>query len=104
VYVDVRPGSPTFGLVEEVDLEPGVEVLVPSGVANGFQALAPETEYAYCFDHEWQPGMPGAAFTPLDPLVQERWPLPIDPDDPAQIYAKDRSAPSFAELSQGVQS
>ena len=104
VYVDVRPGSPTFGLVEEVDLEPGVQVLVPSGVANGFQALAPETEYAYCFDREWQPGMPGSAFTPLDPLVLDRWPLPIDPDDPAQISAKDRSAPTFTELSHGVQS
>lgn len=102
VYVDVRPGSPTFGQVEEVDLEPGVQVLVPSGVANGFQALAPETEYAYCFDREWQPGMPGSAFTPLDPLVVDRWPLPIDPDDPAQISAKDRSAPTFSELSHGV--
>jgi dTDP-4-dehydrorhamnose 3,5-epimerase len=104
VYVDVRPGSPTFGMVDEVELEPGVQVLVPSGVANGFQALDPETEYAYCFDREWEPGMPGSGFTPLDPLVLDRWPLPIDPDDPAQISAKDRSAPAFTEPSQGVQS
>lgn len=109
VYVDVRRDSPTFGLVDDVELEPGTQVLVPSGVANGFQALAPETQYAYCFDHEWAPGMPGSAFTPLDPLVVDRWPLPIDPDDPAQISVKDRSAPAFAQLggapnSQGVQS
>jgi dTDP-4-dehydrorhamnose 3,5-epimerase len=103
VYVDVRDGSPTFGLVDEVDLEPGVQVLVPRGVANGFQALVPETQYAYCFDHEWAPGMPGSAFTPLDPLVVDRWPLPIDPDDEAQISAKDRSALTFVQLSQGVQ-
>ena len=104
VYVDVRPGSPTFGAVDEIDLEPGVQVLVPSGVANGFQALAPDTEYAYCFDREWRPGMPGSAFTPLDPLVADRWPLPIDPDDPAPISAKDRSAPTFDDLDHGVQS
>ncbi len=104
VYVDVRPGSPTFGLVDEVDLEPGVQVLVPSGVANGFQALAPATQYAYCFDCEWEPGMPGSAFTPLDPLVVDRWPLPIDADDPAQISAKDRSALTFAQLGQGAPS
>lgn len=104
VYVDVRRRSPTFGQVDEVDLEPGVQVLVPSGVANGFQALDPATQYAYCFDHEWVPGMPGSAFSPLDPLVVDRWPLPIDPDDPAQISAKDRSAATFAQLSQGVQS
>lgn len=103
VYVDVRHGSSTFGLVDEVVLEPGVQVLVPSGVANGFQALVPDTQYAYCFDHEWQPGMPGSAFTPLDPLVVERWPLPIDPDDPAQISTKDRSAVTFAELEAQVQ-
>ena len=104
VYVDVRPGSPTFGLVDEVDLEPGVQVLVPSGVANGFQALAPDTQYAYCFDCEWEPGMPGSAFTPLDPLVVDRWPLPIDPDDPGQISAKDRSALTFTQLGQGAPS
>ncbi len=104
VYVDVRPDSPTFGLVDEVDLEPGVQVLAPSGVANGFQALTPDTQYAYCFDCEWVPGMPGSAFTPLDPLVVDRWPLPIDPEDPAQISAKDRSAPTFAQLDQGIQS
>lgn len=101
VYVDLRPDSPTSGSVDEVDLEPGIQVLVPRGVANGFQALAPETQYAYCFDNEWQPGMPGSAFTPLDPLVLDRWPVPIDPEDPAQISAKDRSAPAFAELFQG---
>ena len=55
IYVDARPDSPTFGIVDEVDLAPGVQVLVPSGVANGFQALAPGTQYAYCFDREWSP-------------------------------------------------
>ncbi len=104
VYVDLRPGSSTYGLVDEADLEPGVQVLVPSGVANGFQALAPDTQYAYCFDEEWQPAMPGSAFTPLDPVVVDRWPLPIDADDPAQISAKDRAAPSFHELGQGAPS
>jgi dTDP-4-dehydrorhamnose 3,5-epimerase len=104
IYVDVRPGSSTYGTVVEVDLRPGVQVLVPSGVANGFQAIDPETEYAYCFDHEWQPGMPGSAFSPLDPLVADRWPLPIDPDDPAQISAKDRAAPPFHDLDHGVSS
>ncbi len=100
VYVDVRLDSPTFGLVDEVDLVPGVQILAPSGVANGFQALAEGTQYAYCFDNEWESGMPGSAFTPLDPLVVDRWPLPIDPDDPAQVSVKDRSAPTFAQLSQ----
>ena len=36
------------------------------------------TQYAYCFDHEWSPTMPGLAFNPLDPLVADRWPLQFD--------------------------
>ena len=33
----------------------GCRCSCPSGVANGFQALATGTQYAYCFDHEWSP-------------------------------------------------
>lgn len=98
VYLDLRPGSSTFGVVETVDLAPGTQVLVPSGVANGFQALADGTQYVYCFDQEWRPGMAGQACTPLDPDLAIDWPLPIDVDDPAQLSAKDRGAPRFAEL------
>ena len=98
VYVDLRHESPTFGVVDEVVLEPGVQVLVPSGVANGFQALSEPTQYAYRFDHEWSPGMPGSAFNPLDPLVCDRWPLPFEASDPRYRSAKDREAPAFAEV------
>ena len=98
VYLDLRRGSATFGTVETVDLSPGTQVLVPSGVANGFQALADGTQYVYCFDDEWRPGMAGEACTPLDPDLGIEWPLPIDVDDPAQISSKDRNAPRFATL------
>jgi dTDP-4-dehydrorhamnose 3,5-epimerase len=98
VYVDLRPASPTRGAVESVMLVPGVQVLVPPGVGNGFQALVEGTQYAYCFDHEWQPGMAGLACNPLDPDLAIAWPLPIDPADRAQVSAKDAAAPRFAEL------
>ena len=103
VYVDVRNGSPTFGLVDEVDLELGVQVLVPSSMANGFQALAPPRN------------TPIASTTSGHRACPVRRSLPsirssltgataIDPDDVAQISAKDRSALTFAQLSQGIQS
>jgi len=98
-YVDARPGSPTRGQVVEVCLEVGTQVLVPAGVCNGFQALEDGTQFLYCFDVEWAPGMPGVACSPLDPDLGIGWPLPIDPDDEAQVSAKDRSAPRFADLS-----
>jgi dTDP-4-dehydrorhamnose 3,5-epimerase len=98
-YVDLRPASATHGAVVTVRLVPGTQVLVPRGVANGFQAVAPgTTEYLYCFDAEWAPGMAGQACNPLDPALGIEWPIPIDVDDRAQISAKDLAAPSFADL------
>jgi dTDP-4-dehydrorhamnose 3,5-epimerase len=98
MYVDLRPGSTTFGEVEQVTLRPGVEVLVPSGVANGFQTLSEPCAYLYYFDREWHAGMDGVACTPLDPALQPHWPLPIAHDDPAVLSAKDRRAPTIDEL------
>ena len=97
-YVDLRPDSPSFRQVETVELRPGVQVLVPAGVANGFQALTVGCQYVYCFDAEWTPTMSGLACTPLDPALGHIWPIPIDPDDPAQISAKDRDAPLLADV------
>lgn len=97
-YVDLRPESPTAGAVVQVRLVPGTQVLVPQGVGNGFQAVAPGvTQYVYCFDQEWVPGMPGVACTPLDPALGIEWPLPIDLDDRAQISQKDLDAPTVAD-------
>ena len=95
-YVDLRPGSATRGASVTVDLRPGVQVLVPSGVANGFQATSDACQYVYCFDAEWQPGMAGQACSPLTAGIE--WPIAIDPDDPMQVSVKDRSAPTLSEV------
>lgn len=97
-YVDLRPHSSTFGVVERVELRPGIQVLVPAGVANGFQSLTDDCLYVYCFDAEWMPGMAGTACTPLDPELGIEWPIPVDPDDPTRISAKDRTAPTLAAI------
>ncbi len=97
-YVDTRPASPTFGVVHTATLRPGVQVLVPRGVANGFQTTSDASQYVYCFDEEWRPDMPGVAVAPLDPGLAIPWPVAIDPDDPSVLSAKDRSAPLFADL------
>ena len=97
-YLDARPGSATYGAVVTARLSPGIQVLVPAGVCNGFQSLSAEgTQYLYCFTAEWRPGMAGVAFSPLDEKLGIGWPLPIDPDDPACISAKDAAAPLFSE-------
>ena len=98
-YVDVRTDSSTFGKLVTTRLTPGTQVLVPNGVCNGFQSLGDTpTQYLYCFDHEWVPGMAGSAVNPLDPALAIPWPLPIDRDDRSIISAKDESLPPFDSL------
>lgn len=99
-YVDTRASSPSFGAVETVVLDPGVQVLVPAGVGNGFQATSDGgCQYLYCFDYEWRPGMSGVAVNPLDPALAIAWPIAPDVTDPAMVSAKDAAAPAFAEVS-----
>lgn len=92
-YVDARPDSRSYGMVETRTLHVGEHVLVPPGVCNGFQAVSDGgCEYLYCFDVEWSPELAGVAINPLDPQLAIRWPLePI-------LSAKDAAAPTFSEL------
>lgn len=97
-YLDARPGSASYGAVVTTELSPGIQVLVPPGVCNGFQSLSEQgSQYLYCFTAEWQPGMAGVAFNPLDDGLGIDWPLPVDPNDPARISAKDAGAPLFSK-------
>ena len=98
-YVDARPTSPSFGEVVTVDLVLGRQVLVPAGVCNGFQTTSAESVYLYCFDEEWQPGMPGVAVSAIDPELGISWPIAVDPE--LHLSEKDRALPSFAALRAG---
>jgi dTDP-4-dehydrorhamnose 3,5-epimerase len=97
-YVDTRPDSPSFGKTVTVFLEKGHQVLVPQGVCNGFQAVSSSpTQYVYCLDAEWTPGMPGIAVNALDPELGIEWPIFVDPADRFSISEKDATLPTFAE-------
>ena len=97
-YVDTRASSATRGAVVTVPLVIGTQVLVPAGVCNGFQALADGTQYLYCFDAEWVPGMSGVAVHPLDPALGIEWPIEVDPEDRSQLSAKDAAQPTLAQV------
>jgi dTDP-4-dehydrorhamnose 3,5-epimerase len=100
-YLDTRPGSPTFGTVVTQRLVPGIQVLVPPGVCNGFQSVSPGgSQYVYCFDREWTPDMDGVAVHPLDPVLGIEWPIRIDPADRSLLSAKDAGLPALAALHQ----
>jgi dTDP-4-dehydrorhamnose 3,5-epimerase len=98
-WVDARPSSPTRGAVVTQKLEVGVQMFVPAGVCNGFQATSDDgCQYLYCFGVEWQPGMAGVAVNPLDPDLAIPWPVAVDPSDPSLVSAKDAAAPRFSSL------
>ena len=97
-YVDTRADSKTLGAVVTVHLTPGVQVFVPQGVCNGFQALDDDTEYLYCFDNEWRPGMSGVALTPLDPELDIEWPISFTVGNLDQVSEKDAKAPTLKEI------
>ena len=95
-YVDARPDSPTFKTVFTTRLAPGAQVLVPEGVCNGFQSVSDgTTQYLYCFDHEWVPGMAGTAVNPFDPALDIDWPIEVDKSDRSVLSEKDAGLPSL---------
>jgi dTDP-4-dehydrorhamnose 3,5-epimerase len=97
-YVDVRPGSPSRGKVVTLDLRVGTQVLVPVGVCNGFQSVSRDgTQYLYCFDVEWEPGMAGVSVNAFDRTLGIPWPIEIDRSDRSLLSERDAALPSFDE-------
>jgi dTDP-4-dehydrorhamnose 3,5-epimerase len=99
VYLDARRESPTFRTVVTRRLTVGMQVFVPAGVCNGFQAVSDGgCMYLYCFGAEWAPGMAGVAVNPLDPELGIEWPITPDAANPAMVSAKDAGAGRLADL------
>lgn len=98
-YVDLRDESPSKGVVFTTELTKGEQVFVPKGVGNGFQSTSEQpSQYFYCFDEEWTPGMPGVALNPLDPELNIAWPIKVDTTDTNFVSQKDASAPLLRDI------
>ena len=90
VLIDLRPSSPTFKLIETIHLSKaaGISVLIPEGVAHGFQALCDTTmlyltNYPYSASHDT-----GVNISSLD----IEWPIGI-----SAISLRDTQLPSLDE-------
>ncbi len=78
VLVDLRPHSPQFmqhlGVVLDADRHNAL--LVPPGVAHGFQSLVDATEVLYLMSEAYRPGLSaGVRFD--DPAFGVDWPLQV---------------------------
>ncbi len=95
VAVDIRKGSPTFGLHVSVELsgENKKQMLVPRGFAHGFVVLEDDTVFAYKVDNYYSPECDrGIAFD--DEALNIDW---LVPHNELNLSAKDKVQPKLAE-------
>lgn len=94
VLVDMRAGSPTFGVVQAVELDDQTHatLYVPRGVAHGWQALTDEADVCYRIDEEHDPAF-DVTVRYDDAKLAIAWPLPVE-----GVSAKDLAAPGFSQV------
>jgi dTDP-4-dehydrorhamnose 3,5-epimerase len=95
VVVDIRPGSPSFGSWEglELDDEAHRQLYVPDGFAHGFCVLSEQADVLYKVSTYYDPAAEfGFRFD--DPEVGIEWPSDIE----LHTSARDREAPLLREL------
>jgi dTDP-4-dehydrorhamnose 3,5-epimerase len=94
VIVDIRAGSPTFGVVDTVRLD-DVErraVYLSEGLGHAFVALTDNAVATYLCSTNYSPEREHGV-NPLDPAIGIRWPSDLE----LLLSDKDRDAPSLAE-------
>ena len=94
-WVDIRDGSPTFGKVYHVELDPSKAVYVPAGVANGFQTLEDGTAYSYLVNDHWSPTAKYANVSLFDDTLNIPYPIPLSE---AEVSDKDKQHPKLADV------
>lgn len=98
VAVDLRHGSSTFlqWHAEELSAENGRMMIVPEGVAHGFQVLEAESELLYVHTAFYNPPSEGGVrFN--EPLLSIDWPLPV-----RDVSQRDRSHPLLTADFRGI--
>ena len=98
VAVDLRAGSPTFLCwhAERLSADNGRALLIPEGVAHGFQALTDDVELLYCHSAAYTPAAE-AGLNPRDPRLAIGWPLAI-----AELSERDATHPMLESGFEGV--
>ncbi|MGH3732062.1 MAG: dTDP-4-dehydrorhamnose 3,5-epimerase family protein [Acidimicrobiales bacterium] len=94
VLVDVRVGSPTYGLVEVVHLAASEErsVLIPAGIAHGFCMTSDIGVLTYLLSSPFNAEME-LEINPFDEVLNVPWPL----SGGAIVSPKDADAPTLGE-------
>ena len=96
VAVDIRPGSPTYGMHFAVELtgENHLQFFLPRGMAHGFSVLSEEAVFQYKCDNFYCRESEGAIAWD-DPDLGIEWRIP---KDKVILSEKDRNHPRLRDL------
>ena len=94
IVVDVRVGSPTFGVHDSVllDSDHPRAVYLAEGLGHAFVSLADASSVTYLVSTGYSPGREFGVH-PLDPALDLPWPEDVE----LELSAKDLAAPTLAE-------
>lgn len=97
VCVDLRKNSPTFLSWEAVDLaaDDALSMLIPPGVAHGFQAMSNDVQLIYCHSALYEPSSE-IGISPFDSRLAISWPLEV-----TAISERDRMHPQLPPTFEG---
>ena len=93
-WVDLRKG-PSFGTTFSIEINPGVAVFVPRGVANGYQTLENNVTYTYLVNAHWSPEAKYTFVNLFDPAIGIEWPIS---KESAIISEKDAAHPRLQDV------
>ena len=96
VAVDIRKGSPTYGVAvsEFLSAADGKQFYIPRGFAHGFIVLEDDTLFSYKCDNLYHPEAERSMRFD-DPALKIEWPKV---DVPLILSDKDRESPFFADI------
>jgi dTDP-4-dehydrorhamnose 3,5-epimerase len=101
VVVDLRVGSPSYGLWDAVLIDDRERraVYLPEGVGHAFMALEDHTVVSYLCSAPYAPGREHGVH-PLDPEIGIEWPTSSRDGTPITplLSAKDEAAPFLADV------
>lgn len=93
-WIDLRKGD-SYGKTFGIEINPGVAVFVPRGVANGYQTLAENVTYTYLVNDHWSPDAKYTFVNAFDPEVGIDWPIS---KEQAITSEKDDKHPPLAQV------
>lgn len=95
-WCDLRKGE-SFGKTFSIEINPGIAVFVPRGVANGYQTLEDNVTYTYLVNAHWslEAQSQYTMVNLFDPELNIQWPIS---KEQAIVSDKDLAHPLFKDI------